>query len=51
MPDICMCEGIECPLKDSCYRCTATPSEFMQSYFMTPPYKEENCEYYWKNHE
>jgi len=51
MPDITMCEGQDCPLKESCYRYTATPSEFRQSYFIDPPYNEEKkeCDHYWKN--
>jgi hypothetical protein len=49
MPDITMCSGTNCPLKETCYRYTATPSEFMQSYFVNPPIKEdETCDYYWK---
>ena len=32
MPDISMCSNDECPLKNSCYRFMATPSEYMQSY-------------------
>ena len=54
MPDISKCEGRECPLKENCYRFTATPSEFRQSYFEDPPYKvfeedgnEVSCDYYW----
>ena len=49
MPDIAKCEGTGCPLKETCYRFTATPSEFRQSYFLNIPYDEEtkNCEYLW----
>ena len=48
MPDISMCEGTDCPLKESCYRFTAYPSQYMQSYFTTPPIKKDGtCEYYW----
>jgi hypothetical protein len=32
MPDISMCTNEECPLKETCYRYNATPSEFMQAY-------------------
>lgn len=48
MPDICMCEGHSCLLKESCYRYTAEPSEY-QSYFLSPPinHSTEECEYYW----
>lgn len=52
MPDITMCEGGNCPIKNKCYRHTAKPSEYRQSYFIDPPYEiiqgEVNCEYYWK---
>jgi hypothetical protein len=40
MPDITMCEGVDCPLKNDCYRFTASPSEFRQSYFMGIPFKQ-----------
>ena len=50
MPDISKCSGEGCPRKETCYRFTAKPSEFMQSYFMNAPIKEDNtCEYYWPN--
>ena len=52
MPDITMCTGYVCPLRDSCYRFTATPSEYRQSYFVSAPYIDEpdgtSCEYFWK---
>lgn len=48
MPDITMCEGTDCPHKEKCYRFTAEPSEFMQSYFETPPIKDDGkCDHYW----
>jgi hypothetical protein len=47
MPDITMCEGLECPLKENCYRYTATPNEHRQSYFAEIPYKDGKCEYHW----
>jgi len=48
MPDITMCDGTGCPRKESCYRFTANPSEYLQSYFETPPVKEDgNCDEYW----
>ena len=51
MPDITMCKSIFCPLKTKCYRYTATPSEYWQSYFMDSPYSEEKeeCKYFWDN--
>ncbi len=47
MPDITLCKGVNCPHKEGCYRYTAIPSEFMQSYFMTPPIEDGKCDYYW----
>lgn len=53
MPDISMCAGGNCPKKQDCYRYTAKPSEFMQTYFCDPPYdaKEGTCEMFWDNSE
>ena len=57
MPDISMCKGVNednevCPMKDSCYRHLATPSEFRQSFFMYAPFIPEpdgtSCEYFWE---
>jgi hypothetical protein len=47
MPDITMCNGEGCPAKESCYRFTAKPSSFMQSYFLEPPIKDGKCDEYW----
>lgn len=55
MPDITMCNGInsdtkiECPLRENCYRFTAKPNEFRQSYFITAPFEEDKCDHYWEN--
>lgn len=50
MPDITMCTGDDCPMKDTCYRFTANANEFMQSYFMNAPIKEDKtCDHYWLN--
>ena len=32
MPDISMCINTECPLRQSCHRYTAIPSEYRQAY-------------------
>jgi len=32
MPDITMCDSVECPRKNECYRYTAKPSEYRQAY-------------------
>jgi hypothetical protein len=42
MPDISMCLGDGCPLKDGCYRFTAVP-DMWQSYFTIPPHKDGQC--------
>ena len=50
MPDISMCKNDKCKFKKDCYRFTAKPSEFMQSY------AEFNCKdkvaidtWFWSN--
>jgi hypothetical protein len=35
MPDITMCNGVGCEIKEICYRYKATPSKFRQDYFVT----------------
>jgi hypothetical protein len=50
MPDITMCEGGLCPIKQGCHRYKAKPSEYLQSYFSRAPYDRKNpmsCEYFW----
>ncbi len=42
-----MCVGTNCPYKETCYRHTAKPSEFWQSWFMKPPIEDNKCDYYW----
>lgn len=51
MPDITMCRGKDCPKKDSCYRFTAKPNEWRQSYFLESPIDLEKnvCKHYWKD--
>jgi hypothetical protein len=46
MADITKCSGANCDLKMTCYRYTA-PEGTWQSYFMNPPIKDGECEYYW----
>ena len=48
MPDITMCSGEKCPLKQICYRYTAKPSDY-QSYFAKPPVLGGMCEYFWRD--
>lgn len=52
MPDITMCEGKNCPIKNTCYRYTAKADSY-QTYFTESPYikndKIGTCEYWWDN--
>lgn len=48
MPDITMCTGEGCPLKDECYRYKARPSDYRQVYFERPPNRGNKCEYFSK---
>ena len=52
MPDIAMCKGDGCLVKETCYRHTAKPS-MRQSYFITPPFVEkdgvQDCDLYWES--
>ena len=53
MPDISKCDGKNCPLKEKCYRFTATSDKYGQSYFSEPPFtiveEKFNCNYFWNN--
>jgi hypothetical protein len=51
MPDIAMCKGTDCPLKNECYRFLATPSEYRQSYFVIPPIENGECQEFWNARE
>jgi hypothetical protein len=46
-PDISLCLGTDCPQKETCYRFTAKPNEYWQSYFSVPPIKDGKCDMYW----
>ena len=49
MPDISMCTGNGCPRSSTCYRKTAKPSRYMQTYFTNPPFEASDptrCRYY-----
>jgi hypothetical protein len=46
-PDISLCPGTDCPHKESCYRYTAKPNEYRQSYFSVAPIKDGKCDMYW----
>jgi hypothetical protein len=49
MPDITMCKGGECTIKECCERYTAKPDEYRQAYFVEPPFSKKMdgtaCEY------
>jgi len=50
MPDISMCANALCPSKEFCYRYTATPSDFRQSYGgFTLEEDEINCSHFYPN--
>ena len=48
MPDISMCKGNGCPIKENCYRYKAIPEQ-CQSFFLQPPYDHEKkeCMAFW----
>lgn len=46
MPDITMCSGDGCKIKESCYRHTAFPNPYRQSFFAESPGDDKSCEYY-----
>lgn len=48
MPDITMCLGYTCRVKEKCYRFKAVPNPYRQSYFTLPPVTEnrKECEHY-----
>ena len=48
MPDISMCSGRSCELKNLCYRYKAEPNKYMQTYFSIPPNKDLECDYFWE---
>lgn len=48
MPDITMCKGNDCQLKQNCYRYKAEPSKYYQTYFSKEPNDGLECKYYWE---
>ena len=48
MPDITMCSGDNCPIRQNCYRFKAEPSKYGQSYFVKPPFDGKDCNYLWR---
>ena len=52
MPDITMCKYNElCKKRDTCYRNTATPCEYRQSYsvFIVDCNEDNEYKYYWED--
>lgn len=45
MPDISLCRNEFCPLRNNCYRATAVPSEYMQSYAVFELKEDGSCDY------
>lgn len=45
MPDITLCKGEGCKIKETCYRFKAKPSEY-QAYFVVSPIKYDKCDYF-----
>ena len=44
-----MCKGKGCPVKNKCYRYTATP-DYYQAWFTVSPYIDGKCDFYWGEH-
>ena len=49
MPDISMCDGKNCPVRDKCYRFTATPTPMRQAYMTFPRKDDGSCDEFWDN--
>ena len=50
MPDITMCLGNDCPIKETCYRFTAIPTPHWQSYSDFKYDEKLNvCEFFYHN--
>ena len=52
MADITKCTGVNCPIRDNCYRYTAKDSSLCQSYFVDDNVGEHTvdgfkCDLYW----
>ena len=48
MSDIAKCEGIDCPLKETCARYTVVADKVMQTWLTPIDYLDGSCEDYWK---
>ena len=38
-----MCKGKDCPIRDSCYRFTAKPSEGLQTWLVESYFENDEC--------
>lgn len=47
MPDITMCKGGNCPMKERCYRHKAREGLY-QSFFTDTPWTDKGCDYFWE---
>jgi hypothetical protein len=48
MPDMSMCKGNKCPLRETCYRYKAVANVPIQSYIDSPyNVREDKCDFYW----
>lgn len=50
MADITKCSNVDCPIKKRCYRFTATPNEYWQSYAGFKFYNN-NCDHFIENYD
>lgn len=50
MADIAMCKNNQCQKRFECYRFTAVPNSYKQSYFC-PTIKDGICDSFWSNHD
>lgn len=48
MPDIAMCFGKDCPLKEECVRYLSESDGIDQTYFIESPYRNGSCKFFWK---
>lgn len=49
MTDISMCTNKDCPLRMKCFRYTAIPDPYWQSFCGFIPDESGNCEMFWDN--
>ena len=48
MADIAKCEGVECRVKEMCWRYLAPPDSEHQWYLRKQPGGDRNCSYFWE---